>query len=189
MDESTQHQPGPDLTELQARHESGSQEIDPYDVALLFNRVGSELTKVDKASVSPSTKSAMQLTEQQVFQGMPKSQPTAPAPSQQPVPPPMPKAEKSPPPARATPPPPPKPIPLVDNDLLKRVESLEKTFKKIESFSRAYSKAKKIKRGVKYSVSSNSMKGEIKESDVLLEYVLCEISKGVKTITIKICED
>lgn len=181
MDEPTQQ---PDLSQMQQRHEAEDQDIDPVDVALLFNRVGSELTKIDKQSVSPSTKSAMQLDQKSVFSGMNPntSKPASPPPvANNPVVPPA--------PVRTVDPAPRRPVVDVDQNIEKRILEMEKSMKKIISFSSAYQKAKKIKRGLKYSVSSNSMKGEIKDADVLLEYVLCEISKGVKTITIKICED
>lgn len=181
-----QQSPPPDLTQLQAKHEANQTETDPYDVALLFNQVGTALTKVDKASVSPSTKSAMQLTEQNVFRGLktPVSNKQSPPPvvHNQAI-------STPPPPPRVANPPPQRPSVSVDQNMEKRIQEMEKSMKKLMSFSNAYHKAKKIKRGLKYSVSSNSMKGEIKDADVLLEYVLCEISKGVKTITIKICED
>tara|TARA_A100001011_G_scaffold311458_1_gene328501 strand:- start:684 stop:1238 length:555 start_codon:yes stop_codon:yes gene_type:complete len=184
MDDQTQSNQ-PDLTELQARHESEDPDIDPYDVALLFNQVGSELSKVDSQSVSQSTKSAMQLEKQQVFRGLKSKAPQSQTPQSQTPPP---KTPQLPPiPAKVAPTRP--MVTAVGADVEKRVAALEKTLKKVESFSNAYQKAKKIKRGVKYNVSSNSMKGEIKDAEVLLEYILCEISKGVKSITIKICED
>lgn len=185
MDDQTQSNP-PDLTELQARHESEDPDIDPYDVALLFNQVGSELSKVDSQSVSQSTRAAMQLEKQQVFKGLKNKAPQPQTPqtpqSQTPQP-------KAPPPIPAEVAPRRPMVAAVGTDVEKRVAALEKSLKRVESFSNAYQKAKKIKRGVKYNVSSNSMKGEIKDAEVLLEYVLCEISKGVKSITIKICED
>lgn len=185
MDDQQQNPP-PDLTQLQAKHEANTTETDPYDVALLFNQVGTALTNVDKASVSPSSKSAMQLTEHEVFKGLESHRPASPPP---PPPPPVANKPIAAPPLQTVEPAPRRPVVNVDQNIEKRILEMEKSMKKMMSFSSAYQKAKKIKRGLKYSVSSNSMKGEIKDADVLLEYVLCEISKGVKTITIKICED
>lgn len=192
MDDQAQSPPPtePDLSELTARHESEEPEIDPMDVAMLFNRVGSELLKVDKQSLSPGGPQAMQLTEEKVFEGVNRRRSKQPTPppvnAAKPVAAPPPQAKTAPPLTRAVRPPPP---PLVNDDTEKRIEALEKKLKKMESFSRAYNNTKKIKRGVTYSVSSNSMKGEIKDAAVLLEYVMCEISKGVKTISIKIREN
>jgi len=192
MDEQTQsmaEQPppppptDPNLIDLTSRHENNSVETDPMDVALLFNRVGSELTQIDKQSVGSGGPSAMQLTEQNVFAGINRKSPPPP-PVHASTPPPVESSSKRP----ALPPlpgPPPKPNLIHD----KRLDELERKMKKLESFSRAYNNVKKIKRGITYSVSSNSMKGEIKDASVLLEYVMCEINKGVKTISIKISED
>ena len=183
MDEQIQSTPptDPGLTDLTSRHESSSAEIDPMDVALLFNKVGSELTQIDKQSVGSGGPTAMQLTEKDVFNGINRNSPPS-QPHRSPPPPPNSIVNKPVLPPLQRP-----PLPNPVND--KRLEALEKKFKKLESFSRAYNNVKKIKRGVTYSVSSNSMKGEIKDASVLLEYVMCEINKGVKTISIKISED
>jgi len=188
MGEQQETPPQTNLDQLQARHANdGDQDIDPFDVALLFNKVGSELTSIDKQSLGDGQRRAMQLDQQAVFSGIdigtnPPKQPalqtdTAPA---------VPTSSRkvSPPPRRSTPP----SASIVDKSLDSRFTALEKKISRLESTNRAYQKIKKIKRGTVYTVSSNSMKGEIKDADVLLEYVLCEISKGVKSITIKVTE-
>lgn len=181
-----QQEPPIGLDQLQARHQNDSSDIDPLDVALLFNRVGSELTKIDKQSLGESQKRAMQLDQQAVFRDIKNTQqpqpvqPAPPAPHTQPVQPTVAAPKPIQPVAVAKQP--------VDVDMLKRLDIMEKKLNKIESVNKAYQRSKKIKHGTTYSVSSNSMKGEIKSADVLLEYIMCEISKGVKSITIKISE-
>lgn len=71
---------------------------------------------------------------------------------------------------------------LHDSTLLDRIESIERKLK-------VYTKSKRIKRNVSYTVSSNSFKGVIKDAELLAEYVMSEVAKGVKTITIKINEN
>jgi len=183
MDDKIQ-EPDSGLDQLQAHHESNEADIDPLDVALLFNRVGSELTKIDKQSIGDSQRRAMQLDQRSVFNGINN---TAPPPQAKTTPiKPLPVQANTVSQSPATQPVQPRvEPPQIDSNILKRMESLEKKIKRIEGSNRAYQKMKKIKHGVSYSVSSNSMKGQIKSADVLLEYIMCEISKGVKTITIK----
>jgi hypothetical protein len=177
----------PDLTEMQQRHESDSNDdIDAMDVALLFNRVGSELTKIDKQGVGSGMKKVMKLDADVVFKGVDLSSSKRQHPVQtrtaQPI---ATNTQHSP----RVPPPPPPMVMNVDSDMTERVNLLEKSIKRLESGNRAYQKIKKIKHGASYSVSSNSLKGVVKSADVLLEYVMCEVSKGVKSITIKLNED
>ena len=189
MDEQQNIPPDTALDQLQARHENaGDQDIDPIDIALLFNKVGSELTSIDKQSLGDNQRRAMQLDQQAVFSGvnMGTNSPKPPAPPLRATATPATRAV-----SRKAPPPelPPKPISAaIDKSLDEKFTALEKKISRLESTNRAYQKMKKMKHGTTYTVSSNSMKGEIKDADVLLEYVLCEISKGVKSITIKISE-
>ena len=172
----------PDLIEMQQRHESNSNDdIDAMDVALLFNRVGSELTKIDKQGVGSGMKKVMKLDPNEVFKGVDLSSSKHQHPVQtQTAQPTATNTQRSP----RVPPPPPPMVMNVDSDMTDRINLLEKSIKRLESGNRAYQKIKKIKHGASYSVSSNSLKGVVRSADVLLEYVMCEVSKGVKSITI-----
>lgn len=186
MGEQQDTPPEVGLDQLQARHETGDPDIDPIDVALLFNRVGSELTSIDKQSLGDNQRRAMQLDQQAVFNGIDIGTSSPKAPTPPPIAAAAPASRVSP---RKRPPPELPPIPVaIDKSLDDKFSALEKKISRLESTNRAYQKMKKMKHGTTYTVSSNSMKGEIKDADVLLEYVLCEISKGVKSITIKIAE-
>ena len=179
-------------------HANNSQPVDVNSFAALVRRVGGELTEIDKQSVSNSTKPALQINKEQLIRELsPAAQSTPPKPP--PVPPVAPSTPTTPetsvesstpvvhePPKRVTPPPP----PLIenDNDISLRMEALEKKITRMESFNRAYQKARKIKRGSTYKVSSNSAKGVMKDSELIAEYILLELAKGVKSITIKLDE-
>ena len=176
-------------------HANNSQPVDVNAFAALVRRVGGELTEIDKQSVSNSTKPALQINKEQLIRELsPAAQNTPPKPP--PVPPVAPvvpttsvesstPVAKSEPPKRITPPPPPLES---DNDISLRIDALEKKITRMESFNRAYQKARKIKRGSTYKVSSNSAKGVIKDSELIAEYILLELAKGVKSITIKLDE-
>lgn len=165
-------------------HRSDDVKVDAYDVALLFNKVGSELKSIDSKSVSPSTRTAFQLQEEKVFS---QNKPTSPPPVES-VPT-APAVERSAPVVQSTPRAPIQGTQDADPLVVKRIDEIEKRLHRIESFNKAYRKLSKLKRGVSYNVSSNSLKGQVKSADLLLEYVLSELSKGVKTITIKLNED
>lgn len=68
---------------------------------------------------------------------------------------------------------------------------LQKRVTRIENSLNIIKKARRIKRNARYTVSSNSFKGVIKDAELLAEYVVSEVAKGVKSITIKIddCKD
>jgi len=144
-------------------------------VAHFAKSIGNELYTVDSRSVGGSSNKALKLDDKKIFSNTPPSppkpvvqvaapptvaitQPSNTVPSTRPSPPPLPSADYG--------------------DLDKRLSSLE-------SATRTLQKAKRIKRGIEYSVSSNSLKGVIKDASLLAEYVISEVAKGVKTITIK----
>lgn len=165
-------------------HRSDDIKVDAYDVALLFNKVGSELKNIDSKYVSPSSKSAFQLQEEKVFsQNKPTSPPPVESVSTTST------ASKKVTVAQPTSPPPVQSTQNIDPLVVKRIDEIERRLQRVESFNKAYRKLSKLKRGMTYNVSSNSMKGQVKSADLLLEYVLSELSKGVKTITIKLNED
>lgn len=62
---------------------------------------------------------------------------------------------------------------------------LEQRLTKVEHTSNAFRKARRIKRGINYSVSSNGFKGVIKDAELLAEFIITEVAKGAKTITIR----
>ena len=64
-------------------------------------------------------------------------------------------------------------------------KDIDKRLSKLERATKAFRNAKRIKRGVSYTVSSNSFKGVIKDAELLAEYIISEVAKGVKSITIK----
>ena len=154
---------------------SGIDASDKLLVAHFAKSIGNELYTVDSRNVGGSSNKALKLDDKKIFSNIPHD----------PSPPPVPVASS---PAvvtnqpsntvlstRSAPPPP----PTADySDLDKRLTNLE-------SAVRTLRKAKRIKRGVEYSVSSNSLKGVIKDASLLAEYVISEVAKGVKTITIK----
>ena len=160
-----------------AKHESSSG-IDASDkllVAHFAKSIGNELYTVDSRNVGGSSNKALKLDDKKIFSNTPHT----------PSPPPVPVAShtavvtnqpvNTTPAARPSPP----PLPSADySDLDKRLSNLE-------SAVRTLRKAKRIKRGVEYSVSSNSLKGVIKDASLLAEYVISEVAKGAKTITIK----
>ena len=167
-----------------ARHENSSG-INPDDIDLLAaftQRVSSELYTVDNRNVgSNSNIKALQLDQKKILQGVDPARAadeptnrsaskTVPVEQSNPVSQPVTKSAPIMKPPRST---------TSDVDLETRLMKLENSFK-------LYRKAKRIKKGVSYSVSSNSFKGVIKDGEMLADYVLSEVAKGVKTITIKI---
>jgi len=189
-----EQQPGPVDT---SRHDNafGIEEEDIGLVAAFTKRVGNELYTVDHHNVgSNSNIKALQLDQNKIFSGVPKKNQSQPPPVEQPVPsppPPVPEtsetsetkgpsvnpfreALREPPAAPSAP-----AKKSGNDDLEKRLTRIERNVKTIQ-------KAKRIKRGVTYTVSSNSFKGEIKDAELLAEYVISEVAKGVKSITIKL---
>jgi hypothetical protein len=173
-------------------HESTNQPVDVSAFTALVRRVGGELTEIDKQSISNSTKPALQINKEQIIRELSATEPPRSAsssntdPKPPPIPPIGPGKQENVTPVRVTPPPP--PLPINQDDLTVRIEALEKKITRIESFNRAYQKVRKVKRGASYKVSSNSAKGVIKDSDLIAEYILLELAKGVKSITIRLDE-
>jgi hypothetical protein len=182
--------PGPIDT---TRHDNafGIEEDDIGLVAAFTKRVGNELYTVDHHNVgSNSNIKALQLDNKKIFSGVPSNSSNEPpqvGQSETPSPPvsktseterpssnPFSEAISAPPPAPSAPA---KKSELTDVE--KRLSRIERNVKTIQ-------KAKRIKRGVTYTVSSNSFKGEIRDAELLAEYVISEVAKGVKSITIKL---
>lgn len=206
MDNEPQEQPAQDQRgvspDLIAHHENaaGATSSDVEDIAALFHQVGSALHTVDHQNVGgESAKKALQLDETAVFGDLLKQStphPTAPknivvppeavssnpftpttsgtVKAQQPAPLPIP--QPSPEPQRKPAPPP----PPID------VDNIEKRLARLERAVKTFRNAKKIKKGNTYTVSSNSLKGELKDAELIAEFVMSELAKGIKTITIKL---
>jgi hypothetical protein len=64
-------------------------------------------------------------------------------------------------------------------------DDINQRLTRLESSIRTLQKARRIKKGVLYSVSSNGFKGVIKDAELLADFVITEVAKGVKTITIR----
>ena len=169
-------------------HESQSQDIDVNSVVALVRRVGGELASIDDKKVDGSFRPALQIDKAKLINDLQKNKPAV-STQQPPV---QPSAEsynstrQSPPVLKSshsqtnT-----KSILCNNTD----VSAIEARLSKLESATKAFKSAKRIKKGVTYSVSSNSMKGQIKDASLLAEFVLSELAKGVKTITIKLHEN
>lgn len=166
--------------------------IEPDDIDLLTaftRRVSGELHKVDSQNVgSNSNIRAHHLDQKKILAGLNKpakkseqTQETTvdrkPNPgTQQSAPQPKSKAVE-----------PPRQVPVSTSSPISK--DVEKRIARLESATNALRKAKKIKRGIKYTVSSNGFKGEIKDAELLAEFVINEVAKGVKTITIRSIND
>ena len=176
------------------RHENSSG-ITADDVGLLAaftQTVTKELRTVDHRNVgSNSNIKALQLDQKKILQGVDQ-----PAVDTQPNITPVQSVESSAKePVERTPTQESKPLPQViqPTKALDQFEliDLQKRVTKIENSLNTIKKARRIKRNARYTVSSNSFKGVIKDAELLAEYVVSEVAKGVKTITIKIddCKD
>jgi len=77
-------------------------------------------------------------------------------------------------------------LPSVTTDV---IEQLNHRLTRIESSVKTIQKSRRIKKGVSYTVSSNGFKGVIKDAELLAEFVINEVAKGVKTITIRSTND
>lgn len=176
-----------------SRHENSSG-ITSDDVSLLAaftQTVTKELRNVDHRNVgSNSNIKALQLDQKKILQGVdqPVAKPQQPVPSATPVQQPVKPVQVDSPPPPVQEDAPDQPVNALNQfeliDLQKRVSKIENSLNIIK-------KARRIKRNAKYTVSSNSFKGVIKDAELLAEYVVSEVAKGVKTITIKIddCKD
>ncbi len=177
------------------RHENDSG-ITPDDVSLLAaftQTVTKELRTVDHRNVgSNSNIKALQLDQKKILQGVDKpvgeSQPSAPpvqsvesSSMEKPVKvKPTQEHKHQPQVAQVT-------STLDQHELI----DLQKRVTRIENSLNIIKKSRRIKRNARYTVSSNSFKGVIKDAELLAEYVVSEVAKGVKSITIKIddCKD
>jgi hypothetical protein len=171
-------------------HEANNSDIDVNSVVALVRRVGGELASIDEKKVDGSFRPALQIDKTKLIADLEKSK--NPNSSQQPI--------NSPPPEKLTkvneqfiaPPPlpaPPPVLPTTPRTSQLSDSNLEKRVTRLESATKAFKAARKIKKGVTYTVSSNSMKGQIKDAELLAEFVMSEVAKGVKTITIKLHEN
>lgn len=152
-------------------------------IAAFAKRVGNELYTVDHQNVgSNSSIKALQLDQKKIFEKLPQAPPSRESKPVEAVAK-IPEVKNSPEPQKVVKRTPVKPTQnvVVSDD----VTNIEKRLTKIESTIGALRKAKRIKRGVTYSVSSNGFKGEIKDAELLAEFVITEVAKGVKTITIR----
>jgi len=167
-------------------HENNESHVDVNAMAALVRRVGGELSKIDSQSVSNSTHKAERIDKQKLINELSSKTP-------QPVTPPT---QAAAPPASVPPKLPSLPLqqPLREPASVKThapssvVDDLEKRLSRLESSVRTLRKTKKIKRGAAYKVSSNSVKGVIKDAELVAEFVISELAKGVKSITIKLDE-
>lgn len=179
---SEQNAPTRDWTSY---HEHTEQQVDVGAMAALVRRVGGELSKIDSQSVSSSTAKVEKIDKQRLIRELNRP---VPGQSSNPAPPPV--VPQQAPPVRSVSKPKPPPVPVTNNtgqtSLL--TSDIEKRIERLESATRLYRKAKKIKRGLKYKVSSNSVKGVIKDAELIGEFVISELAKGVKSITIKLDE-
>ena len=182
-DQQQQQQPAgpPDTTKYENQH--GIEKGDEALVAAFAKKVGNELFTVDHQNVgSNSNIKALQLDQKKIFADVPTK--PSPAPKQvvtKPVQEPgisVPESPSKTPPATILAQP---QLPASDSTLLE----YERRLSKLEHATNAFKKAKRIKRGINYSVSSNGFKGEIKDAELLAEFIISEVAKGVKTITIR----
>ena len=188
--QSDQPAPARDWTSY---HEHTNQQVDVGAMAALVRRVGGELSKIDSQSVSNSTQRAERIDKQKLIReltpGTPPQAPQQPPPIISQVPPPPEVHQPVPLPLEARTSPPPVAVkPSAPQAQSPQLDDLEKRITRLESATRTFRKAKKIKRGASYKVSSNSMKGVIKDSSLVAEFVISELAKGVKSITIKLDE-
>jgi hypothetical protein len=198
---STSNEPEVDMVSY---HESqqGATSNDLPEIAGLFKAVGNELYTLDSRNVGgESSPKALQLDKSSVFSGIDKtSSPPPDAPTSianiqsptgdNPFAPvlkdaPQPLLHPKPPPVPPVPPRAPMTQP-VSRTSSEDVLAIEKRLTRLESANRAFKNSRKIKRGNVYSVSSNSMKGQLKDGELVAEFVMSELAKGVKTITIKL---
>ena len=170
------------------RHEN-EQGINADDIGLVAafaKRIGNELYTVDHQNVGSNRSiKALQLDQKKILSGVTKSvkdSKNTPHVEPKPV---QSEVVKTPEPKKSTP----KVATMTATNSVpaqhSEIASLEKRLSKVESAINATRKAKRIKRGTTYSVSSNGFKGEIRDAELLAEFVITEVAKGVKTITIR----
>ena len=170
-----------------SRHEE-SHGFNPEDVDILTaftRRVSTELHKVDSQNVgSNSNIRAHQLEQKKILDGLKKDSPSKireQAVQETTV-------SKQPQPNIGTQSPAPQPQqsqPVVVEQPVVVSDDINQRLMRLESSIRTLQKARRIKKGVSYSVSSNGFKGVIKDAELLADFVITEVAKGVKTITIR----
>jgi len=182
------HKPTEDITpesiDWASYHADNQQNIDIGTVANLVQRIGGELSHIDKQFVGSSPSRVEKIDKQKILSELTPENNTKSSPPNHPTPR---QSENitqtninhSPSSASIS------KVPITDDALLGIVKRLDR----LESTAKAFKHARKIKRGVTYSVSSNSMRGQIKDADLIAELVLSELAKGVKTISIKLHEN
>lgn len=180
-------------------HQSQQPEIDVSSVVALVRRVGGELATIDQSKVDGSHKPALQIDKAKLINDLQRSSPQQQNVVASPLPvnsqPQQQNVAASPPPVNSQPQQITKPqtysipsnISSVDKSSVD-VSKIEARLQKLESATKAFRSAKKIKKGTTYSVCSNSMKGQLKDASLVAEFIMSELAKGVKTITIKLHE-
>lgn len=78
------------------------------------------------------------------------------------------------------------PIPPVSTQVPS--DTIEKRLRDLEVIVESYKKILKFKRGISYSISTTTMKGEFKDPVTLLDLISTEMAKNTKTITLKLVD-
>ena len=174
-----------------SRHEE-STGFDPQDLDMLAaftKRVSTELHKVDSQNVgSNSNIRAHQLEQKKILDGIDKpvsSEPRGQTAQETTV-------DKQSQPDNGTQSPVPQPHkkqPAVAEQPVVMANDIDNRLRRLESSVRTIQKARRIKKGVSYNVSSNGFKGVIKDAELLADFIINEVAKGVKTITIRSTND
>ena len=181
-------------------HQSQPQNIDVNSVIALVRRVGGELASIDEKKIDGSAKPALQIDKSKLINDLQRLSPVEDNNSNKGVV----NANQH---SSISPDPTPDLVvksinpnqPTTGNmnkhssntvvESYSDISKIESRLQRLESATKAFKSAKKIKKGTTYTVSSNSMKGEIKDASLLAEFVMSELAKGVKTITIKLHEN
>lgn len=187
MDNGTPNEPEQPSIDWVSYHESKSQDIDVNSVVALVRRVGGELASIDDKKVDQNFKPALQIDKAKLINELQQASPHKPPPVNSP---PVVVADNAPPTKviKQEVKPPQSYSQHVVKSNSDDISKIESRLKRLESATKAFRSAKKIKKGVVYNVSSNSMKGQLKDASLLAEFVMSELAKGVKTITIKLHE-
>ena len=165
-----------------SHHESAQPDVPVDPMIALVRRVGGELSTIDNQSVSSSTKKALNIDNNKLIQDLQLTN-KSPAPSNHP--PVIPQHNNPSRPLLKQPPTPQGNTHHMNSDMY---DKLNKRITRLESTTKSISKSRKIKRGTSYKVSSNSMNGIIKDAEMIAEFVIMELSKGARSITIKLNE-
>ena len=159
---------------------------DLHSIAALVGNVSGQLKDIDSKIVgghNPYTQ-ALKIDPMQAVKSIvgPKSAPPPPAPSPpasipESVEPTLP--EMIPAPITTSPPP---AVTTSGED----IRSLERRVEKLERDVCNYNKSFKFKRGISYSLSTSSIKGNFKNPNDIVDVVLSELAKNAKSITLKL---